>query len=1368
MNWVYRTVATLFFLITADMPAWGQAPDLANIYGDSAQTRKRLFEADQKLIAGKTADATDDLQRILDEAANDLIAVDGKHFRTAQWIAQQILAKLPPEALKNYQDQIETPARKLLEVAKRTRDPAPLWQLIDRYFVSRSADEGLLLLGDILFERGEFRIAELIWRRLVSGFKLSDQVIVALKNEKVPESVLCKLNPLKDKEFSRDDFEEEIKKLLNADETKQFLSLILNHPLVSIGRADIIYPGSKADPAPVRARIVLAAIFSGDLDRARTELTAFQTKYATAKGTLAGKDGLLATILSEQLKTPPRLPLSANAGTDWPTFGGSPDHSGSIGVRLPVEWGKTPHKFPDEFPGRSWVKELPSVFDSPHPPFGHPVVVNGRVYVTDGQQLCGFDLLTGTQTVRHKLSSRVPAHTPTTKRDEKSPPDPCPSLTVAGGKLYVRTGPPVFRVPALSENGKASESAIICFALKAEVSGGVKELWRIKVPGGDGKTSAMWEGAPLISGRRMWAAYVRFESGRIVHGIVCYDPADADVELNQPVWMTDVCESQMTVANDNRTRQELVTLAGRNVVFCTNTGAVVALDATTGHRAWAFRYPRSGKVDSNRSSDPAPAVAYGGRVFVAPTDADHVYALDPENGRMLWESTPVEGVQIVGVSAGRLIITTVRQVRGIRGLNVANGSDLKPDGWIQEKSTAAPGYGRGFVTDDVVFYPTANGLLVLHTNDGRRYPLTLNNPDGSPGGYFGNIIYADGVLIVVTSKEVWGYLSELKQFGPRVGRSESDPVRLRFNRLTTQAELNLADGKLALARSKLTQVARSDLPPPYRAWAAARLLLLSPKVDVETKLPEDVRGVLTPGIRAEWVIPPDGIPITLENLLLRHLGREPPVLPPAPTRVGMSKLEDIPQLAPDAEIDRTLRLPRGSAPLNLIQGSTTPRRIYLTTSSELHAISLINGDETKHEAVGEFTHVADTPNGFVVAGSSTIALYGSGRAPVWVFRVPITDPLPNQPGEFRMYTDDVVSPPELSAFRLSGSWLVARLGERHLIAFDLITRRIAWIVGTNGESGFSPASFPDAPRFGSEFSLNSRLIAVQLSDGRRWFISTETGRLSDLPGIGEQTARVWWALPPVVVETNKLAVADGPGLIRMLNFTAMPKNPGLIRMLYLVTQRVKWTYFEEKRESSLRGEPPQIRSWGEVLLIAVSRNHGVELDRLSIENGKSKWKRGAAFLDTDRLSLANANIDTDRVYLPVGNSLVAIELKTGETTWEVKLPELHGVSGWVVCAGQKCAIVYPHAAIPREPITDFWNRMIGNLQKTPEMWRLPGLAVGLYDAWVVRSFPILMLDLETGRLLGKIEVPALGPAVTVCFERNVAVVATGDRVCWLK
>src|SRR5438067_8939449 len=239
--------AAVFVLLAAGAPAGGQQPaDAANLRGDSAQTRKRLAEAEQKLLAGKTADATDDLQRVLDEAGDDLITVDGKQYRPARWVAHQILARLPADALKGYQDRIDEPARKLLGAGKRTRDPAPLWQLLDRYFVSRPAGEALLLLGDLLFEKGEFRTAERVWTRL----------------------------------------------LPDTD-------------------ADVVYPGSSADPAAVRARVVLAVIFQNDADRAKAELAAFKTKHPGAKGPLAGKDGPYADVLQAYLDAPP-LPLPAN------------------------------------------------------------------------------------------------------------------------------------------------------------------------------------------------------------------------------------------------------------------------------------------------------------------------------------------------------------------------------------------------------------------------------------------------------------------------------------------------------------------------------------------------------------------------------------------------------------------------------------------------------------------------------------------------------------------------------------------------------------------------------------------------------------------------------------------------------------------------------------------------------------------------------------------------------------------------------------------------------------------------------------------------------------------------------------------------
>jgi hypothetical protein len=87
--------------------------------------------------------------------------------------------------------------------------------------VSRAADEGLLLLGDLLFERGEFRAAEAAWRQLLPD-----------------------------------------------------------------GGSELAYPNSAADPALVRARVVLAAIFAGEAARARASWTF--SREAPERGRRAG------------------------------------------------------------------------------------------------------------------------------------------------------------------------------------------------------------------------------------------------------------------------------------------------------------------------------------------------------------------------------------------------------------------------------------------------------------------------------------------------------------------------------------------------------------------------------------------------------------------------------------------------------------------------------------------------------------------------------------------------------------------------------------------------------------------------------------------------------------------------------------------------------------------------------------------------------------------------------------------------------------------------------------------------------------------------------------------------------------------------
>ena len=61
---------------------------------------------------------------------------------------------------------------------------------------------------------------------------------------------------------------------------------------------------------------------------------------------------------------------------------------------------------------------------------------------------------------------------------------------------------------------------------------------------------------------------------------------------SRPCWRTAVCETSESRVGESRYRHHLLTLAGTQIVYCTHNGAVVAIDALTGRRNWAIRYPR--------------------------------------------------------------------------------------------------------------------------------------------------------------------------------------------------------------------------------------------------------------------------------------------------------------------------------------------------------------------------------------------------------------------------------------------------------------------------------------------------------------------------------------------------------------------------------------------------------------------------------------------------------------------------------------------------------------------------------------------------------------------------------------------------------
>ena len=110
---------------------------------------------------------------------------------------------------------------------------------------------------------------------------------------------------------------------------------------------------------------------------------------------------------------------------------------------------------------------------------------------------------------------------------------------------------------------------------------------------------------------------------------------------------------------------------------------------------------------------------------------------------------------------------------------------MGPNGWTIHDDGGEGTFGRGLVTDEVVVWPTQHGLRFLDPADGTqlRSPIpgpaarrpTAGSSSRTDPGPFGNLCYADGVLVVTTATEVWGFVSEAKKLGDRRKAVEDDP-----------------------------------------------------------------------------------------------------------------------------------------------------------------------------------------------------------------------------------------------------------------------------------------------------------------------------------------------------------------------------------------------------------------------------------------------------------------------------------------------------------------------------------------------------------------------------------------------------------------
>jgi outer membrane protein assembly factor BamB len=688
----------------------------------SGATQARL-EQIQALVADKQWDeAADALRAIAAEEPGRVVAVDEGMFVGLPTYCQMQLAAMPAKGLAAYRRREDTTAEALYRAGVAERDPQKLERVTREMFCSSWGDDALAALGELALERGDYAAARRAWQAISPQLRdpQGRATWFALYDVDLPQK-WAEIQP----------------RWQDRTEPPKWLA----------------YPDTDRDLADVRARLILASIREGDLTRAALELDVFRRLHPAASGRLGGKTGPYAAAL-EQLIASAGDWQSPPTDADWPTFAGDAPRNrvaqpvGEIDQPLwpePVPLPPARTVRPGEvrirtLAGADEIRDVP-VRESQQPIMFHPIVVDGRVYVTNGQEIRAIDLATGKPAftkngVVYRRESRGDDDMRQFARGLASG-VPRYTLTAAGGILYARVGDE--STTRLQPDGGRSEERLVGIDLDRE------GLLTFQVQPDDASWS--FDGVPVSDGEHVYIA-MRHSDVRPGEYVACFVAA-----TGRRLWRTFLGAADTPAAGrGDEATHNLLTLDGDRIYANTNLGIVAALDAATGELEWLRRYdrvkgkqPLAGPVHFDRS--PSPCVVDRGLAFVAPADSPQVFALDADTGTTVWASEKLAGVtQLLGVVDGTLVAS------GNQLWAIDARSGRVRFVWPESEHAGVRGFGRGTIAGQEIFWPTRDRIFVFDVATGRqtREPIDL----GPLAGSGANLIAVGGKLLVVGSEKM--------------------------------------------------------------------------------------------------------------------------------------------------------------------------------------------------------------------------------------------------------------------------------------------------------------------------------------------------------------------------------------------------------------------------------------------------------------------------------------------------------------------------------------------------------------------------------------------------------------------------------------
>ncbi|HLY12429.1 MAG TPA: PQQ-binding-like beta-propeller repeat protein [Planctomycetota bacterium] len=357
-----------------------------------------------------------------------------------------------------------------------------------------------------------------------------------------------------------------------------------------------------------------------------------------------------------------------------------------------------------------------------------------------------------------------------------------------------------------------------------------KLLWKVggKLASDTLEENASFATAPVAEGGRLYVGAVKqkLSTDPFQHYVMCLDPA-----TGRTLWSTYVASGGTEInLFGNSTRESLgspVAVGDDAVFYCTNHGAIAALDKKSGRIRWTRRYrqlqvmpTRSVYVQKNRLEwVNSPPVVARGIVVVTPTDSQSLYALDAQTGQLRWD---------------RLRGQDLRTLYGVRdGTLVLGGERVELCDLLTGRPTSPPmadelrGSGRGVIADDGIYVPGQDKLRRLNWDGSWDESSARRWPGGVQDG--GNLLIVDGAVVLAAQDSLQVFFDRHDQertILEALEKHPDDPAVL-YRGALRYLQSGDADHAATLLQRTVARTARSSRPEDESLQRAARKRLFA-------------------------------------------------------------------------------------------------------------------------------------------------------------------------------------------------------------------------------------------------------------------------------------------------------------------------------------------------------------------------------------------------------------------------------------------------------------------------------------------------------------------------------------------------------------